>query len=191
MLRAAPTILLLLAAGCTPDDAAQVAVHPYEPRGPDDPVVATVNGERIYLSRVEELARQTGASPRRVAEGMVEMTLLAQEARERGLLDEPRVVRTYEKALVQELLARQVEAEVDPDEITADEVRTYYVENFENKGVLFEDVWRDIWMHLVAERRREVYETLVERLRETTPVAVDERNVELYLGPDRPGSGGG
>ncbi len=176
--------ILLVACACTrPDPLRPELVH-VAPAGPDDPVVATVDGEPIHLSRVMELSRSTGRPPREVAEGMVQMTLLAHEATDRGLCESLAVRRVFKKAMVQLFLEREVESKVDPDSVTADEVKKRYVDNFANKGVLFEDAWRDIWMGIVAERRRVVYEALVKRLREKTPVRLDDRNVSLYVGHD-------
>ena len=75
-----------------------------------------------------------------------------------------------------------VAAYLVPSSVTVDDVRAYYVANFEGKGVLLEQVWRDIWIGIVVERRREAYEELVARVEERTAVNVDSENVARYLG---------
>lgn len=186
MFRSVAIIFIASMFGCSPPDDSMRPVM-YDPvgSGPDDPVAAVVGGEPIHLSRVLWISSETGRPPREVLDGMVEMTLLAQEAQRRGLMDEPAVKRTYKKALVQALLAEQVESKVDPDSVSMQEVRDYYIANYENKGVLLEDAWREIWNHLVARKRRALYDELIQRLREKFSVDVDEHNVELHLGgPD-------
>jgi len=118
----------------------------------------------------------------------VDMTLLAHEALRRDLDEEPEVARVWNKALVRALLDDRVEAAVPDWSVGVEDVRAYYVANFENRGVLLEDAWRDIWLHLVAERRRERYDALVEQARGHTKVVVHDENVERHLGG---GSGGG
>ena len=90
--------------------------------------------------------------------------------------------RVWKKALVQSLLAREVESKVDEDSVSIKDVRDYYAAHFRNKGVLLEDAWRGIWAQIVADRRQEVYQELVGRLKSRTRVLMDEENVELYLG---------
>jgi hypothetical protein len=174
--------VVLAAAGCGAEDPlVPVRLHA-RPASADDPVVAVVEGEPILLSRVRQVSQELGLPPREALDGLVEMTLLAQEAQRRGLMDEPGVREIYVKALVQRLLEVEVEARVPEDSVGVQEIRDYYVAHFRNKGLLIEDVWREIWAQIVAERRRQVYEALVVRLRSKTDVKVDEENVERYLG---------
>jgi hypothetical protein len=183
---ARPALAIVLAAAlqaCGGDpDPMQPTLGPGRPASPDDPVVARVDGEPIHLSRVAELSAELDEDPRTVLDGMIEMTLLAGEAERRGLLEAPRVERVWKKALVQRLLEREVEAEVGEDSVTVDDVKAYYAANFENQGILLEQVWRDIWIKLVVDRRREAYEELVARVEERTVVSVDAENVARYLG---------
>jgi hypothetical protein len=175
-------VLALTAVACGSVDPLEPRLHPGRPASAGDPVVATVEGESIHLSRVMEVSGRLDRPPREVLDGLVEMTLLAHEARRRGLMGSPRVRRVYEKAMVQRLLEVQVEARVPEDSVSVQDIRDYYVAHFRNKGQLLENVWRDIWAQIVADRRRQVYEELVVRLRSRTDVDVDEENVERYLG---------
>lgn len=184
MSRAHLVIALALVAGAScgqGDPLEPVRLHG-RPASADDPVVALVEGEPIHLSRVREVAAELGRPADEVLEGMVEMTLLAHEAEHRGLLAAPAVGKVYEKALVQRLLEQEVERRVPADSVGVEDIRAYYVANFAGKGLLLEDVWREIWAQIVAERRREAYEALVVRIRSATDVDVDEENVERYLG---------
>jgi len=178
------TLVLALTAGaaCGSVDPLEPELHPGRAASADDPVVAVVEGEPIHLSRVLEVSGRLDRPAREVLDGMVEMTLLAHEARRRGLLGSSRVRRVYEKALVQRLLEVQVEARVPEDSVSVQDIRDYYVAHFGNKGQLLENVWREIWAQIVADRRRQVYEGIVVRLRSGTSVEVDEENVQRYLG---------
>ncbi|MBW2261015.1 MAG: hypothetical protein JRG91_03500 [Deltaproteobacteria bacterium] len=175
-------LALTAATGCGAEDPLEPERHHGRPASADDPVVTVVEGEPIHLSRVRQVSEELGRPPREVLDGMVEMTLLAHEAERRGLMGAPRVRDVYEKALVQRLLLIAVEARVPEDSVDVQDIRAYYVANFRNKGLLLEDVWREIWAQIVADRRREVYEALVIRLRSGTDVKVDEENVQCYLG---------
>ncbi len=175
-------LMLLSAAACGAEDPLEPVRHHGRPASADDAVVAVVEGEPIHLSRVQQVSGELGLPPREVLDGMVEMTLLAHEAERRGLLASPRVRAVYEKALVQRLLEVEVEDRVPEDSVGVQDIRAYYAANFRNKGLLIEDVWREIWAQIVADRRREVYEALVIRIRSGTDVTVDEENVLRYLG---------
>jgi hypothetical protein len=173
---------LVVSTHCGAEDPLAPELVASRPASPDDPVVAVVEGEPIHLSRVEALCEQTGRPPREVLEGMVEMTLLAHEAERRGLAGRERVRRVWRKALVQLLLEREVEARVPLDSVGVEDIRAYYAANFRNKGLLLEDVWREIWMQIVAERRARVYERLIGRLRAETELDLDEENIARFLG---------
>jgi hypothetical protein len=147
-----------------------------------DQIVATVDGEPITRSRVEELSGELGMEPEKVLEGLVEMALMAQEAERRGLLDAPAVRQVWKKALVQRILARKVEDAVPEDSVTVEDVRSYYAAHYRDRGILIEDAWRDILEQIVIERRRKEYEALVESLRRSTTVVMSGQTIERALG---------
>ncbi len=175
-------LLLAAAAGCGAEDPLEPQRHHGRPASADDQVVAVVEGEPIHLSRVQQLSGELGLPPREVLDGLIEMTLLAHEAERRGLMGAPRVRVVYEKALVQKLLQVEVEDRIPEDSVGVQDIRAYYAAHYGNRGLLIEDVWREIWAQIVADRRREALQALVIRLRSTTDVKVDEENVLRYLG---------
>ena len=66
------------------------------------------------------------------------------------------------------VLEAEVEDRVPVDSITLDDIRTYYVANFANRGLLLEQVWKDIRDQILIERRNLVYRDLVESSRRST-----------------------
>lgn len=63
---------------------------------------------------------------RELLDNMIRFELLAQEAERRGYGREPEVARAESQALVQELLAREIDARISPEDITAEQIRAYY-----------------------------------------------------------------
>ncbi len=88
-------ILVLFVAGCGPDEpgtptTGEVVGEPGLEPETDESVVAVVNGEEIYQSEVDEIQQMQQQQGMPVEEGMiieqlVEMELLLQEAKDRGL----------------------------------------------------------------------------------------------------------
>jgi len=172
----------LAAAGCGGEDPLTPELLASGAGSEADPVVAVVDGEPIHLGRVRELSEELGMAPGDVLEGMIEMTLLAREAERRGHMGSPGVRDVWKKALVQKILAEQVEARVPEDSVTVDDVKAYYVANYKNKGMLLEDAWREIWARILTERRKAEHDALVRRLKEKTRITIDEENVARFLG---------
>lgn len=63
---------------------------------------------------------------RELLDNMIRLELLAQEAERRGYAREPEVARAESQALVQELLAREIDARVSMDDITDAQIEAYY-----------------------------------------------------------------
>lgn len=95
---------------------------------PDDPVVATVNGDNIYRSEIEDARRFLSPAVRAyplaslfdsLLKDMVDSQLAAGEARRLGLAEEPvikrRLARVAERVLRRELLRRHLAKELAGD----------------------------------------------------------------------------
>ncbi len=89
-------------------------------------VVATVDGVAVTLDDVRRVRAETGLAPRAALDRLVEELLLASEAQRRGLSRAPRVRRATRQALAQALLAREVEARVTPESISAQDLDAAY-----------------------------------------------------------------
>jgi hypothetical protein len=90
-------------------------------------VVATVDGERIYVADVETQARAAGQTPAQALDALVEAMVLAAEARRRGLADDPDVVEARRRAEVRALLAGGFEPTfAGPEAIPQDHVNVVY-----------------------------------------------------------------
>ncbi len=129
-------------------------------------VVAEVDGVPIYASQVEEAAVEAGVSPRAALSGLVDETLMARRAADRGLLLDGDVVGNWKKAMVQKSLEEEVEAVVPEDSVTLEDIKRFYAANFAGRGLLLEQVWKDIRLQILIERRNLVYQKLVKRLEE-------------------------
>lgn len=80
------------------------------PPGKDAIVVATVGEDKIYADDVARYAAQAKCSPREAVDELVDLMLLAQEARRRGLTDDPEVIEARQQARVRAYLAQTFEA---------------------------------------------------------------------------------
>jgi len=80
-------------------------------------VVAEVNGEPIWDADVAGYAAAHGVAPREALEALVARELLAQEARRRGLSEDPDVVEVRRRERVRRLLDGFAAATDSPDEI--------------------------------------------------------------------------
>lgn len=129
-------------------------------------VVAEVNGIPIHASQVEEAAVEAGVSPREALSRLIDEILIAREAAEMGLLLDRDVIGYWKKAMVQKSLEAEVEARVPEDSVTLEDIKKYYAANFAGRGILLEQVWKDIRLQILIERRNMVYQELVKRLEE-------------------------
>lgn len=94
----------------------------------DDRIVATVNGVPITASRVAQLARETGRSPREVVDGLIDFELLAAEAAKRGFSDHWEVRYAEHQALVQHYLDHDFEPNARPEDMPESVLRLIYEE---------------------------------------------------------------
>ena len=90
----------------------RAAQQPAEPSGP---VAARVDGEAIGLDEVRAWSRESGLPPREALARLVEERLLAHYASQRGYGDA--LADELERAKVQSLLAREVEAQHPPEDV--------------------------------------------------------------------------
>ncbi len=106
---------LLIAVGCGGAKQHRAPLTAEEPAydGPWDPppaaragVIATVDGEKIYEDDVARQAAARGIGARQALDELIEETLLAQEARRRGLAGDPDVVRARKQARVRLMMDR-------------------------------------------------------------------------------------
>jgi hypothetical protein len=129
--RGAITLLLCALHGCSPSrqpelaDSAAGAVVVAQ----GDRVVARVDGVPITGRRVEALARLTKRPPGEVLQRLVEMELLAQEARRRGFESSAEVRENVVKAMVQRYLEREFDATHRPEDMPESMLRAAYEKN--------------------------------------------------------------
>jgi hypothetical protein len=153
-------LLSAVACGCGPKPEAPSLAGESGTGG----VVAEVDGAAIYASAVEEAAGEAGLSPPEALSSLIDERIAAQEAADRGFLADGDVVRNWKKALVQKVLEAEVEDRVPEESVTLEDIRKYYAANFAGRGLLLEQVWKDIRDRILVERRNIAYQELVERL---------------------------
>ena len=116
--------------------------HPTEPRGGGDEqtpapvrdeaprvaasvggdVIATVDGAPIALAEVERVSRELGISPHRALVRLEEELVLAHRAERSAVASDPEIERAGRRAAVRELLARVIEPESTPAQVTEAEL---------------------------------------------------------------------
>jgi len=154
------TLIFILASGCG-DESETPSLYGEKGKGG---VVAEVDGMPIYASQVEEAGRDAGLSPPEALSRLIEEAVMAREAAAKGLLSDKDVVGSWKKALVQKALEAEVEGRVPEDSVTLEDIQKYYAANFANRGLLLEQVWKDIRLQILVERRNLVYKELLKRL---------------------------
>jgi hypothetical protein len=93
------------------------------PVSQDDLLVAEVGEQKIYASDVQRLARTTGQTARQATEDLIGQALLADEARRRGLMDDPEVVEAMRNARARVLIAREFAAKyTGPESVSMSDV---------------------------------------------------------------------
>lgn len=122
-------LLALAAAGCGDDDRpapppplATAASIEATASGPDDLVVATVNGKPVWGSCVATQARALGVDRAAALDQCVAFELMAQEADARGLRADPDVVAAWRRELVRTLILADL-GPIDTFEELPDELR--------------------------------------------------------------------
>lgn len=152
-------------------------------------VVSTVDGMPITSGEVQRVASETELSPPEALERLQERELLAGEALRRGYGEDPAVERATRQALVQQLLAREVEDAVPPESITEDQIRARYetrAEEAAERGITLEDAREEIREQLLLEARRERHEQLVREIEERWPVERNAQAIDRAMRVDLP-----
>jgi hypothetical protein len=137
--RRAAAGLLLLWCGCG-THAAKETVHPVvtaederftgpwsPPPARDADVVAEVNGEKIYVADVERQAQARGQTPLQALDELIAAELLVEEARRKGLTDDPEVVAARRRERARLILDRDFAPTFDsPDQVPQAEVDAFW-----------------------------------------------------------------
>ena len=97
--------------------------------GPDDEVVAEVDGAPITLRRVEALVEETGRPAAEVVDRLIVLELLAAEARRRGLSGSRDARRAARQAMVQRFLEDDFEATRRPEDMPDGVLRRAFEQN--------------------------------------------------------------
>lgn len=105
-----------------PRRVARTAASPGKASGAG-PTVATVDGRAIGADDVARVTSTTSLDAREALARLEEQELLAAEAEQRGEGGSPEVERAVERAMVQALLAREIEAAVPPESISDEALR--------------------------------------------------------------------
>lgn len=119
-------VVALLAVGCGGADTDRAATVKHEKTQARGPVVATVDGDPISLSEVQELVDATGLSPREALERLENERLLAMYAEQRGYGQDANARRELERARARALLANAVEKGTAPEDMPAAEVQARF-----------------------------------------------------------------
>ncbi|MCB8879682.1 peptidylprolyl isomerase [Acidisoma cellulosilytica] len=108
---------------------------------PKNPVIATVNGEDIYLSDMQDMSRNLpqqlqSMSPEQLypilLDQLVDQKAMAVQARKDGLMNDPAVKRQIEVGTEQVLQGALIRQTIGPD-ITADAIKAIYDKDYANK----------------------------------------------------------
>lgn len=138
-----PLIAFVAGAGCAlaVAGAARFAMRAPSPRK-DGPVVAKVGGEVITAGEVRQRLNETSPFLRaryttlerkkEFLEAMIRNELLAQEAIRQGLDKLPQVREQAKRAMIQELIRRQLDENVTGADVPEPELRTYYQAHLED-----------------------------------------------------------
>jgi hypothetical protein len=157
-------------------------------------VVAQVDGVPIGLDEVRELCERTGLAPREALARLEDERLLTRVAAERGYQRAAAVADEGRRALVQALLARDVEAGRGPRDIPLAEVRARF-DDAAPRLHLSEDAFpgyeQEIREQLAGEARKLRLEQLLAELRRSFPVQLDEPKVQKLLSDPAVWGGGG
>lgn len=126
--------------------------------------VAVINGDEICREEVEKAAKQAGITPREALSKLIDESALADEAIRKGFLLNQSVIKQWKKLLAQKFLQVEVEKKVPVESVTLEDIKKYYVNNYEGRGVLLEQAWRDIRDTILKNRRKVVYNKLIREL---------------------------
>jgi hypothetical protein len=156
-------------------------------------VVAHVDGAAIGLDEVRELCARTGLTPRDALARLEDERLLAREAAARGYQHTASVSEEARRALVQALLAQEVEAGHGPADIALSEVRARFdaaAPRMHLSPDAFPTYEPEIREQLASEARKLALERLLAGLRKSFQVQLDEPKVQKLLSDPSFWSGG-
>lgn len=153
-------VIFLLAGGCRAEPTGPALV--WEKSGGKP--VAEVADIPIPLSRVDEACKETGFSPAQATQKLIDEIVLAIEAESENFLDDEHVIKIWKKVLVQKILEEEVDEKVPESSVTVEDIKAYYIANYQGRGVLLEDAWRDIRAQILVQRRSQVYQQLIKKL---------------------------
>jgi hypothetical protein len=168
-------VIFLLAGGCKVETPGPVLV--WESNGGKP--VAEVAGIPIPLSRVDEACKETGFSPAQATRKLIDEIVLAKEAEKKNFLDDEHVIKIWKKVLVQKILEEEVDGNVPESSVSLEDIKAYYIANYQGRGVLLEDAWRDIRAQILAQRRSQVYQQLIKKLETENKAHVYYDKLEL------------
>lgn len=112
-------------------------------------VVATVDGEPILLSDVEDVARRAELTPLEALRRIEDEALLHQAAVRAGVTADAEDERTVRRAMVQAYLAAEIEARITPESLDGERV----AERRARDAALFSQPERRASTHVLARRR--------------------------------------
>ena len=153
-------VIFLLAGGCRAEPTGPALV--WEKSGGKP--VAEVADIPIPLSQVDEACKETGFSPAQATQKLIDEIVLAKEAENENFLDDEHVIKIWKKVLVQKILEEEVDEKVPESSVTVEDIKAYYIANYQGRGVLLEDAWRDIRAQILVQRRSQVYQQLIKKL---------------------------
>lgn len=147
-------------------------------------IVARVDGATVGLDEVRELCERTGLTPREALTRLVDERLLTKEALRRGYQHSALSPEETRRALVQALLAREVEAPNAPESLSQAELRTRFdlaAPRLQLGADAFPAHEAEIREQITFERRGAALEKLLTQLRAAFPVQLDESQVQKLL----------
>lgn len=128
---ALPFLLALFGTSCSPRQIADSDWTPTE--SPDlGAVVAWVGRVPIFAKQAEAEVKKAGKSPRAALEDLIESNLLAERARQGGLIPMASSDSEVKRALVQRFLEKELEARLQPEAVPDSVLRPLYDRALDN-----------------------------------------------------------
>ncbi len=142
----------------SPETRWQGSFSPVPAQGAE--VIAEVNGEKIYAADVARQAAARGLDARAALAELIDAELLAQEARRRGLADDPEVAETRKRERVRRLLATAFEPTFDgPEDIPQELVDKVWDQLIVHSLYNHERYHRTAFLRIPLERSKATPET--------------------------------
>jgi len=168
-------VIFLLAGGCRAETPGPALVWESDVNKP----VAEVAGIHVPLSQVDEACKETSLSPAQATQKLIDEIVLAKEAENENFLDDDHVIKIWKKVLVQKILEEEIDGKVPESSVTLEDIKAYYVANYQGRGVLLEDAWKDIRAQILVQRRSQVYQQLIKKLETDNKAQVYYDKLEL------------